>query len=131
MPDREKRRRILVIEDEREMADLVAQILEKEGYDVDVAYDGEVGLNKVRETKPDAVLLDIMLPKIDGRDLLKKVKEEESTKKIPFIILSAKTEQWDRDLGLELGADEYIEKPLEIVKLLRKVKDVVDKTALE
>ena len=121
------KKRILVIEDEKNMADLVVQVLQKEGYEVDAAYDGEEGLNKIKATKPDIVLLDIVLPKLDGRDLLKKAKQDEDIKHIPIVVLSGRSEQWDRDIGLELGADEYIEKPLEIVKLLRQIKNVLKK----
>lgn len=118
---------ILVIEDEKEMADIIIQILEREGYEVDVAHDGQDGLNKIKTTKPDMVLLDIILPKLDGRDLLKKIKEDKDTKDIPVLILSGKTEQWDREIGLELGAEEYIEKPLDVLKLLRQIRRILSK----
>ncbi len=119
------KRNILVIEDDKEMTELITQVLTKEGYFVDIAYDGEDGFNKLKSTRPDMVILDIMLPKLDGRDLLKKAKQDEHIKNIPILIISARTEQWDRDLGLELGAEEYIEKPLEVVKLLRQVRNIL------
>lgn len=123
----EKIKRILIIEDEKAMAELIAMRLKKEGYEIDTAYDGEEGLEKIRSRKPDLVLLDLMLPKIDGRDLLKIVKKEEGIKDIPVIILSGRAEQWDRNIGLELGADEYIEKPLDMVKLASQLKSVFRK----
>lgn len=118
---------ILIIEDEKDMANLVSQVLKREGYTVDTANDGEEGLNKVLNTKPDMVILDIALPKLDGRDLLSRIKKNDSVKCIPVIILSGKTEQWDRETGLKLGADEYIDKPLEVVKLLRQIKNLFKK----
>ena len=117
-------KRILVIEDEKDMVEILAALLKKEGYEVDVAYDGEEGLSKIKATKPELVLLDIMLPKLDGRDMLKKAKEDPDIKDIPIVILSAKAEQWDRELALKLGAEEYIEKPLEALKLLRQISNV-------
>jgi len=69
----------------------------------------------------------VMMPKLDGRDLLKKMKENPETKEIPVIIVSARNEQWDRDTGLELGADEYVEKPIEVVRLLREIRNIFRK----
>jgi DNA-binding response OmpR family regulator len=127
MEDKNAAKRILIVEDEKEMADLIAKVLTKEGYSVEVAYDGEEGLSKITGSRPDLVLLDVMMPKMDGRDLLKKVKSSGETKDIPIVIVSARSEQWDRDIGLQLGAEEYIEKPLEVVKLLRQIKNIFKK----
>ena len=117
-------KKILVIDDEPELVKALTIRLESKGYEVAPAYDGEEGLSKIRATKPELVLLDIMLPKLDGRDMLKKAKEDPDIKDIPIVILSAKAEQWDRELALKLGAEEYIEKPLEALKLLRQISNV-------
>jgi len=118
---------ILIIEDEKDMADVIRQLLEREGYHTDIAYDGEEGLEKIRLIRPDLVLLDVMLPKLDGRDLLKAVKQDKELKKTPILMVSARSEQWDRELALELGAEEYVEKPLDSVKLLRKISNIFAK----
>ena len=120
-------KRILIIEDEKAMAELLAERLRREGYQTYTAYDGIEGLDKIRSIRPDLVLLDLMLPKLDGRDLLKVVKGDRDTKDIPVIILSGRVEQWDRNIGLSLGADEYIEKPLDMVKLASQLKSVFRK----
>ncbi len=121
------KKQILVIEDEKDMADLIVRALRNVGYDVDAAYDGEEGFDKVLSMRPQLVLLDITLPKLDGRDLLKRIKGSKDTKDIYVVIISAKGEQWDRNIGLELGAEEYLEKPLEIAKLLRQVENTFEK----
>jgi len=118
---------ILLIEDDKDMAKLVTRVLKKEGFAVVNAYDGEEGFNKMKEAKPDLVITDIMMPKLDGRDLLKKAKADPDIKDIPILVLSAKDQQWDRELGLQLGAVEYIEKPLEVIKLLRQIRNILDK----
>ncbi len=123
----EKIRRVLIIEDEKAMAEILAICLKREGYEIYIAYDGEEGLEKIRSQKPDLVLLDLILPKLDGRDLLKIIKDDEKTKDIPVVILSGMTQQWDRNIGLELGADEYIEKPLDMIKLASQLKNIFRK----
>ncbi|MBL7068738.1 MAG: response regulator [Candidatus Omnitrophica bacterium] len=120
-------KRILIVEDEKDMADVIRQLLEREGYHIDIAYDGEEGLEKIKATMPDLVLLDVMLPKLDGRDLLKIVKNDKDLMGIPILMVSARSEQWDRELGLELGAEEYVEKPLDSARLLRKISNIFTK----
>ncbi len=85
--DGQKIKRILIVEDERSMSDIVAKVLRQQGIEVLAAYDGEAGYDKIKNEKPDLVLLDIMLPKLDGRDLLSKVKRDDELKEIPIIIL--------------------------------------------
>jgi DNA-binding response OmpR family regulator len=123
----DKSERVLIIEDEKDMAFLISEGLKSEGYQTDIAYDGLEGLSKLKKTRPDIVILDIMLPKLDGRDVLKRAKEDPEVSDIPVIILSAKSEQWDRDIGLRLGADEYIEKPFDRIKLARQIKNILKK----
>lgn len=111
--------RILVVDDERAIADIIKFNLEKEGYLIDTACDGEEGLDKVRTLNPDLIILDVMMPKMDGFEVLKKVREDYST---PVLMLTAKEEEVDKVLGLELGADDYITKPFGMKELVARVK---------
>ena len=112
-------RKILVIEDEQAISDIVKYNLEKEGYIVETAYDGEEGLVKIFSTEPDLILLDIMLPKMDGFQVCKKTRE---TKNTPIIMVTAKEEEADKVLGLELGADDYITKPFGMRELVARIR---------
>lgn len=108
--------KILVVDDETYIVELVKFNLEKEGYRVLVAYDGVSALEMVRAEYPDLILLDIMLPSIDGLEVCRTLKQESSTSSIPIIMLTAKGEEFDTVLGLEMGADDYIKKPFSPVK---------------
>lgn len=112
-------KKILVVDDEKSIADIVKFNLEKEGYVVDLAYDGEEAIEKVYEILPDLILLDIMLPKKDGFQVLREVRKEFKT---PVLMLTAKEEEVDKVLGLELGADDYITKPFSMRELVARVK---------
>lgn len=111
--------RILVVDDERAIADIIKFNLEKEGHTVDTAADGEEGLLKVFSWDPDLVLLDIMMPKKDGFQVLKEIRLKKQT---PVIMLTAKEEEVDKVLGLELGADDYVVKPFSMRELMARVK---------
>ncbi|MBF7095914.1 response regulator transcription factor [Alkalibacter mobilis] len=111
--------KILVVDDERSINDLIRLDLEFEGYAVESAFDGQEALEKVDSFNPDLIILDVMLPKINGFDVCKKVNMEKS---IPIILLTAKTDVIDRVLGLELGADDYLSKPFDNRELLARVK---------
>lgn len=111
--------KILVVEDEKPIADILKFNLEKEGYKVEIAYDGEEALHKVSQNNPDLILLDVMLPKLDGFQVCRKVRETFST---PILMLTAKEEEVDKVLGLEMGADDYITKPFGMRELLARVK---------
>lgn len=111
--------KVLVIDDERAIADIIKFNLEREGFVVDTAYDGEEGVDKVFSWKPDLILLDIMMPKKDGFQVLKEVRAKNQ---IPVIMLTAKEEEVDKVLGLELGADDYVLKPFSIRELMARVK---------
>ncbi len=115
--------KILLIEDEPEMQKGLRDNLKFEGYDVDVAGDGEKGLKKILEGKHDLVLLDVMLPEMSGFDVCKNAREEGI--RTPIIMLTAKGEEIDKVLGLELGADDYITKPFSLRELLARVKAVL------
>ncbi len=114
---------ILVIEDDKFLRELIAQKLIKEGYNISEAIDGEVGLKKIKEEKPDLVLLDLILPGIDGFEVLSKTKEDVSLPKIPIIILSNLGQKEDVEKGLKLGAVDYLIKahftPGEIVEKIK------------
>ena len=112
-------KKILVVDDEKSIADIVKFNLEKEGYMVELAYDGEEAIEKVYEFLPDLIVLDIMLPKKDGFQVLKEIRKEF---KVPVLMLTAKEEEVDKILGLELGADDYITKPFSMRELVARVK---------
>lgn len=111
--------KILVIDDERAIADIIKFNLEKEGFIVDTAYDGEDGVEKIFKDKPNLVILDIMMPKKDGFQVLKEIR---ARYKSPVIMLTAKEEEVDKVLGLELGADDYVVKPFSMRELIARVK---------
>lgn len=110
---------ILIVDDEKPIVDILKFNLEKKGFSVISAYDGETGLRLAFERNPDLILLDIMLPKMDGFDVCKKVREKSN---VPIIMITAREEEVDKVLGLELGADDYITKPFSVRELLARVK---------
>jgi len=112
-------RRILVVDDEEPIVDILKFNLQKEGYKVIEAYDGEEAVRLALETNPDLILLDVMLPKMDGFTVCRKIREKTS---IPILMLTAREEEVDKVLGLELGADDYITKPFAIRELMARVK---------
>ncbi|MCT4618036.1 MAG: response regulator YycF [Marinisporobacter sp.] len=112
-------RKILVVDDERTISEILKFNLEKEGYDVSVASDGEEAVQKTYQVEPDLILLDVMLPKMDGFQVCKKVRENFN---MPILMLTAKEEEVDKVLGLELGADDYVTKPFSMRELLARVK---------
>lgn len=111
--------KILVVDDEKPIVDILKFNLKKEGYIVIEAYDGEEAVNKALKEAPDLILLDVMLPKMDGFAVCKKLREKIST---PILMLTAREEEVDKVLGLELGADDYITKPFSVRELLARVK---------
>jgi len=117
--------KILLVEDEAVIADSVAYSLKSEGFDVEVALDGLMGLSAFRAFSPDLVILDLMLPKLSGLDFCRTVRKESS---IPIIMLTAKTEEVDRIVGLELGADDYVPKPFSVRELIARVRAVLRRT---
>ncbi len=120
--EKASKERILIIEDEKDLVRLLTYNLEKESYRVSSANDGEAGLALFRREKPDLVLLDVMLPKLDGFEFCKIVRQESKT---PIIMLTAKTEEFDRVLGLELGADDYVTKPFSVREVVARVKAIL------
>ena len=113
---------VLVVEDDKNIAELLQMYLEKEGYAVTVAHDGGAGLSKFRAIKPDLVLLDVMMPVMDGWSVCKAIRAEEQT---PIIMLTAKGETDDKVTGLKSGADDYITKPFEMREVLARIEAVL------
>ena len=112
-------KKILIVEDEKPIAEIVKFNLEKEGYLTETAFDGEEALHKVAVFNPDLILLDLMLPKMDGFQVCRKIRESFS---MPILMLTAKEEELDKVLGLEMGADDYITKPFGMRELLARIK---------
>jgi two-component system, OmpR family, alkaline phosphatase synthesis response regulator PhoP len=118
-------KQIFVVEDEKDLVELLTYNLEKDGYRVLSEMDGEAALKKIPEKMPDLVLLDLMLPKTDGLTVCKTLKSNPKTAHIPVVMLTAKGEESDKIVGLELGADDYVTKPFSVKELLARVRAVL------
>jgi len=116
---------ILIIEDEKDIVDLVAYHLLQAGFSVTSALNGPSGLEKARKERPSLVILDLMLPGMDGKDICRSLKSNPLTKSIPILMLTAKTEEMDRVIGFELGADDYVTKPFSPRELILRVKVIL------
>jgi DNA-binding response OmpR family regulator len=114
--------RVLVVDDETMVTEVVGRYLQREGFEVDLASDGEEGLRLAREKRPDLVVLDLMLPKLDGLEVCRALRRDSD---VPVIMLTAKGEEMDRIVGLELGADDYVVKPFSPRELLARIKAVL------
>lgn len=114
--------RILVVDDERNILELIRYNLEKEGYGVLLASDGSSAVEIARNEKPDLILLDVMLPDLDGLATCRLLRQNQATRKIPIIMISARGEELDKVLGLEMGADDYVTKPFSTRELLARIK---------
>ena len=125
----EEKKTVLIVEDEKGIVDILRFNLEKEGYAVLTAYDGETGLALAQEKNPDIILLDVMLPKMNGFDVCRILRENGSS--VPVIILTAREEETDKVLGLELGADDYITKPFSMRELMARVTANIRRTAMQ
>lgn len=117
--------RILVVDDEKDIVDLISYNLEKEGFIVFKAYDGEEVLKTVRARSIDLMILDLMLPGIQGMEVCKFIRKDPSNANLPIIMLTAKGDEVDKILGLEMGADDYIAKPFSVRELLARVRAVL------
>ena len=115
-------KKILIVEDEQDILQLVKHYLEKEGFRIIAAMSGLEALKKVKEDKPDLVVLDLMLPEMDGLEICKRLRSTPETAMLPIIILTAKAEESDTIVGLELGADDYVTKPFSPKALVARVK---------
>lgn len=116
---------ILIVEDEPDVLDLVVYHLKKAGYHTAAARDGAAGLAKARDLLPALVVLDLMLPQLEGTEVCKRLKADPKTAHIPIVMLTAKAEEVDRILGLELGADDYVTKPFSPRELVLRIKSIL------
>ncbi|MBI4455848.1 MAG: response regulator [Acidobacteria bacterium] len=121
-------RKILIIEDEKDIVELVRYNLEREGYQVAAVGDGITGLAELRKSLPDLLLLDLMLPKLSGLEVCKEIRRNPRMNRLPVLMLTARNEEVDRVLGLELGADDYVTKPFSPRELMARVKALLRRT---
>lgn len=119
-------KRVLVVDDEKLIVKGIRFSLEQDGMEVDCAYDGEEALQKIKDNEYDIVLLDVMLPKLNGFEVCQQVREFSS---VPVVMLTAKGEDMDKILGLEYGADDYITKPFNILEVKARIKAIIRRTA--
>ena len=117
-----EKKRILIVDDDENIAELISLYLVKECFDTEIAADGESALEKFKEYQPQLILLDIMLPGMDGYDVCREIRKSSN---VPIIMLSAKSEVFDKVLGLELGADDYIMKPFDAKEMVARVRAVL------
>jgi two-component system phosphate regulon response regulator PhoB len=122
---------ILVVEDEQDILDVVEYNLAEEGFRVVRAEDGLTAMEKVRRERPDAVVLDLMLPGLDGKEVCRRIRQDEEIRHIPVIMLTARADEIDRIVGLELGADDYLTKPFSPRELVLRVKALMRRTRPE
>jgi len=120
-------KKILVVDDEPDVASLLNLMLKTQGYNVITAGDGQEALEKARTENPDLILLDVMLPRLDGYKVARMLKFDENFSHIPIIMLTAKIQDKDKQTGLEMGANDYVTKPFDTAALLAKVKEMLDK----
>ena len=123
--NKNSKKRILLVEDEKDMAYAVTLQLEAKGYEVIAASDGHEGLEKARVKKPDLIILDLMLPKIDGYKVCRMLKFDSKYNNIPIILFTARAQDADKKIGREVGADAYITKPFEPKALLDKIRELL------
>jgi len=121
-------KRILLIEDDKDIVELVRYNLEKEGFQVVAASDGLTGLGQLKKSPPDLLLLDLMLPRLSGLEICKEVRRDASLNRLPILILTARGEEADRVVGLELGADDYVTKPFSVRELVARVRALLRRT---
>src|SRR5262245_54631055 len=113
-------KRVLIIEDDRDIVELVRYNLANEGFQVTAAFDGANGLTTLKKTPPDLLLLDLMLPKLSGLEICRQVRRDDSLNRLPILMLTARGEEADRVVGLEMGADDYVTKPFSPRELLAR-----------
>jgi two-component system, OmpR family, alkaline phosphatase synthesis response regulator PhoP len=123
--------RILVVDDEIYIVHILDFSLGMEGYEVITALDGEQALEKLKTEKPDLIVLDIMMPKLDGYEVCKSIKSSPETRHIPVILLSAKGRNVDQKMGFDVGADDYITKPFSPRKLVERINQLLGQTVSE
>jgi two-component system alkaline phosphatase synthesis response regulator PhoP len=123
--------RILLIEDERDIQELLQYNLEREGFELTSCLEGIAGLDMARKLKPDLILLDVMIPGIGGKEVCRRLKADASTEPIPVIFLTARSEEIDKMIGFELGADDYVTKPFSLRELIARIRAVLKRALPE
>jgi len=123
-----KKIEILIVDDEKDLIDAIRSLLEERGFTVSAAIDGIAALDIARKNRPDLILLDIVMPNMDGIGFLNKLKKEENLKDIPVIMLTVRDGQANRNISFEAGAYEYISKPYDSLVLLRQIRNILEKT---
>jgi two-component system alkaline phosphatase synthesis response regulator PhoP len=121
---------VLVVEDEQDVAELIRYNLAKEGYEVRVAASGVEGLKQAREARPDVILLDIMVPQLNGWEVCRRLKQDPETRGVPVIMVTGRVEEGDKVLGFEMGADDYVTKPFSPRELLARIRAVMRRGAV-
>ena len=121
------RKRILVVDDEIYIVHILEFSLTMEGYSILTASDGEEALRVIESERPDLIVLDIMMPKLDGYEVCRRLRQDEQFQELPVILLSAKGRPIDREAGLQAGADDYITKPFSPRKLLEKIRELLER----
>src|SRR2546426_8169961 len=117
--------KILIVEDEQGVVHLLKQRLEPEGFQVIAAYNGQAGLRAVAEARPDLIILDLTLPELDGFELCRRIRRQPESARLPILVLSGRTEEVDKVVLLELGADDYVTKPFSPKELVARVKTLL------
>ncbi len=129
MKELKAKEKILIVDDEKDIVKMLNYNLKKEGYRTVDAHDGEDALDLAVREHPDLIILDLMLPGIDGLEVCKQLKKEVKTSRIPVIMLTAKTQETDKIVGLELGADDYVSKPFSLKELIARIKAVLRRSS--
>ena len=129
MADAATKHRVLVVDDEPSIAKVLRKQLEVAGFEVNVGVDGEDGLAKVREWRPDLLVLDVMLPKRSGHEVCSVLRQDEQFRRLPIIMLTAKAQRQDQQEAMQRGADAYLAKPFQLEELLAKVRALLAKAA--
>ncbi len=122
---------ILIVDDEQNIVISLEYVMKNAGFNVAVAYDGEEALEKVKENVPDLVILDVMMPKLDGFEVCKKIRENPAWKSVRIVMLTAKGRDSEREKGLSFGADDYLTKPFSTRDILQRVKEILAQTDKE
>ena len=125
------KQKILIIEDERALQEVLSYNLEREGFEVSVAADGQDGIRKARSFEPDVILLDLMLPVIDGLEVCRQLRADVKTQRIRILMLTARSEEVDEIVGFNMGADDYVTKPFKIKPLIHRIKALLRREGME
>ncbi len=125
VPPTQRLGRVLVVEDEQDVAELIRYNLDKEGYDVRLSTNGSDALRQAREARPDLILLDVMVPQLNGWEVCRRLKQDPETRGIPVIMVTGRVEEGDKVLGFEMGADDYVTKPFSPRELVARIRAVV------